>query len=144
MRSVCLPSSDPRLTIDFITAEIGGEDSFTWLAMAMSLAFAAVTPAFGALSDLIGRRFLGVGGAGLAIAGLAVVGTAHKMPVAIAGMAVTGAGAGICQVIGISGILELVPVRKRGKYLAIVFLFYLPLAPAPAYGWTANQSILIF
>ena len=88
------------MILAFITAEIGGEDSFTWLAMAMSLAFAAVTPTFGAMSDLIGRRFLGVLGAGWVIFGLAIVGTAHSMTVAIAGMAITGAGAGICQVIG--------------------------------------------
>ena len=111
--------------------------------MAMSLAFAAVTPTFGAMSDLIGRRFLGVLGAGWVIFGLAIVGTAHSMTVAIAGMAITGAGAGICQVIGISGILELVPVRKRGKYLGIVFLFYLPMAAAAAYGWYLDRSILI-
>jgi MFS family permease len=132
------------LTVAFIAADIGGEESFTWLAMAMSLAFAAVAPTFGALSDLIGRRFLGVMGACLVIAGLAVVGTAQNMPVAIAGMAVTGTGAGICQVIGISGILELVPLRRRGKYMAIVWLVYLPMAPAPGYGWSAEQSILIF
>ena len=102
----------------------------------MSLAFAAVALSCGALSDLIGRRYLGVLGAGLVVAGMAIVGTAQTMATAIGGMAVTGAGAGISQVIGVSSILELVPVKQRGRYLGTVFLLYLPMAAAPAYGFS--------
>lgn len=132
--------------------EIGGEGSYTWLGLGMSLAFAAVALSCGSLSDLMGRRYLGVFGAGLVVAGMAIVGTAHNMPVAIGGMAVTGAGAGISQVIGISAILELVPVKQRGRYLGTVFLLYSPMAAAPAYGkhfatklivaqlWSSNLS----
>jgi len=99
-----------------------------------SLGLAAVAPFAGAVSDLIGRRYPGVFGTVLIIVGMAVVGTAHQMNVAIGGMAIAGVGAGVCQVIGIAGIAELVPVNQRGRYIGTVFMLFSPMAPSTAYG----------
>ena len=49
--------------------------------------------------------------------GMLVVGTAHTMEVAIGGMAIAGAGAGLSELIGAAGVAELAPVRSRGKYI---------------------------
>ena len=95
---------------------------------------AAIAPFVGALSDLIGRRYLALAGSLITIVGMIVVGTAHRMAVAIGGMALAGVGAGIAITIGISGIVELVPVKQRGLYLGTVFLVFTAIAASPAYG----------
>jgi MFS family permease len=113
------------------------------LAIAYTLALAAVAPFAGAISDLIGRRYVALVGAGLIVVGMIVVGTAHKMQVAIGGMAITGAGAGLAELIGAAGVAELAPVRSRGKYIAIIFLLILPFAGSAAYGMTFVEIVLI-
>jgi MFS family permease len=102
--------------------------------MVNGLAFAAVAPFAGALSDLIGRRYVAVCGAVSIVAGMIVVGTAERIDVAITGMAISGAGAGVSQVVGISGIVEIVPVASRGKYIGSVFMLFCPFAASSAYG----------
>lgn len=88
----------------------------------------------GILSDKIGRRYFALVGPAFIIAGMAVLGTAQTMPVGIGGMALAGAGMGICQVIGISGVAEIVAVNHRGRILGSIYLLFSPMAPAPAYG----------
>lgn len=73
-------------------------------------------------------------GAGLVMLGMLVVGTAHTMEVAIGGMAIAGAGAGLSELIGAAGVAELAPVRSRGKYIGTIFLLILPFAASAAYG----------
>jgi len=119
---------------EYIAADIGGEDSYTWLATVYNLALAAVAPSAGILSDKIGRRYLALTGPLLIITGMAVFGTAQTMPVAIGGMAIAGAGGGISQTIGVAGVAEIVPVKHRGKFLGTVYLCFSPMAAAPSYG----------
>jgi len=123
-----------QLIKDFIAADIGGTDSYTWLAIVYSLAFAAIAPFIGTLSDRLGRRYIAPCGPALIIVGMAVFGTAKQMPVAIGGMAIAGTGAGISQVIGIAGVAEIVPVKHRGKFIGSIYLLFTPMAPATTYG----------
>ena len=120
--------------VEFTVKDIQGEDIKTWLPLVHQISIAAVAPFAGALSDLIGRRYLGIIGAIIVIAGSIVVGTAHHMPLAIIGMAIAGVGGAITFVIGFAGIVELVPVRARGRYIGTVFLCFCPLAASSAYG----------
>lgn len=114
--------------------QIGGGDISNWLPFVHSLGFAAVAPFAGSLSDAIGRRYLGIAGAVIVTVGMVVVGTAHKMPIAILGMGIAGAGSGITGVIGFAGIVELVPVHSRGRYMGTIFMVFSPMAAATAYG----------
>ena len=126
-----------RSCTDFVAytvADIGGTTSYAWLAIANTLALAAVAPFAGAISDLIGRRYVALLGAGLVVIGMIIVGTAHQMDVAIGGMAIAGAGAGLSELIGAAGVAELAPVRSRGKYIGTIFLLILPFAASAAYG----------
>jgi MFS family permease len=94
-----------------------------------------VAPFAGALSDLIGRRYLAIFGAAVVTTSMIVVGTSHEMKISILGMALAGAGGAFTGVIGFAGICELVPVKNRGKYIGSVFLAFSPMAPASAYGF---------
>ena len=126
-------------------ADIGGETSFSsfvlinklgfaWLGIANTLALAATAPFAGAVSDLIGRRYVALLGALLIIVGMIIVGTAHRMDVAIGGMSIEGVGAGLAELISLAGVAELAPVKSRGKYTGIIFLLILPFAASAGYG----------
>lgn len=67
----------------YIYAELGGTDRWVWFILANLLALAAVCPFVGALSDLMGRRYVAIAGAGLIVLGMIVCSTAHTMNIFI-------------------------------------------------------------
>lgn len=67
----------------YIYGDIGGVDRWVWFVLANLLALAAVCPFVGALSDLIGRRYVALLGALLIILGMIVCSTAHTMNIFI-------------------------------------------------------------
>jgi hypothetical protein len=82
----------------------------------------------------MGRRYVALIGAALVCIGMIIVGTAHRMDVAIGGMAVAGAGAGLGELVAAAGVAELAPVRNRGYYIGAIFLLILPFSASAAYG----------
>lgn len=54
-----------------------------WFVLANLLALAAVCPFVGALSDLVGRRYVALAGASFIILGMIVCSTAHSMNIFI-------------------------------------------------------------
>jgi len=63
----------------YIYADLGGTDRWVWFVLANLLALAAVCPFVGALSDLLGRRYVAIGGASFIVLGMIVCSTAHTM-----------------------------------------------------------------
>jgi MFS family permease len=118
----------------YVEADIGGSSSVSWVVMANSIATAASAPFAGAISDLFGRRHVGLVGCILVGVGMTMVGTAREINVVIGGTALVGVGAGFSEVVAAAGILELAPVRSRGKYMGLAFLIFLPLGPTQTYG----------
>jgi hypothetical protein len=137
-----------ELTVAYTVEDIGGNGSHTWLGIVNCLAVAAVSPVAGAVSDLVGRRYIGLSGVLLIIAGMIVVGTAHTM--SIGGMALAGVGSGLAQTVGVAGACEMVPVKHRGAYLGTIYLVFTPMAPASAYGillqlkWANCSAIVLY
>jgi len=122
------------MVLAFVVADLGGQDAEAWLGMANTLATAAIIPFVGAISDLVGRRWVVLSGLVLIMVGLVVLGLAQRMDVAIGAIAVAGVGAGLAEMIGFAGTLETIPVRARGKYLGILFLLYIPMAGCATFG----------
>jgi MFS family permease len=118
----------------FIDAEIGGQKSIAWVGMGNTLATAATAPFAGAICDLIGRRQVSLWGLVLIFVGMTVVGTAHSIETAIGGMSLVGVGAGLAEMVAAAGVMELVPVRARGKYIGILSLIFLPICGCQTYG----------
>ena len=98
------------------------------------MATAAIAPFAGAMSDLIGRRYVALLGSAFIIIGMIVVGTAKRMDIAIGGTAVAGVGGALAELVGFAGIAELAPVRRRGMYLGTALLFSLPFGASQTYG----------
>jgi hypothetical protein len=72
-----------------------------------------------------------------------VVGTAHRMDVAIGGTAIVGVGGGLAELVGFAGIQEMAPVKSRGKYMGTAFLFNLPFGAAQAYGTSLGIRLIL-
>ncbi|PQE05904.1 MFS drug efflux pump protein [Rutstroemia sp. NJR-2017a BVV2] len=118
----------------YIYGDLGGADRWTWFVLANLLALAAVCPFVGALSDLLGRRWVAMTGAGLIVIGMIVCSTAHSMNTFIGGMAIAGAGAGINELTALAATSELAPTAKRGKYVAVLIFTILPFCPSVLWG----------
>ncbi|KAJ8067292.1 hypothetical protein OCU04_004650 [Sclerotinia nivalis] len=114
----------------YIYGDLGGSDRWTWFVLANLLALAAVCPFVGALSDLFGRRYIAMFGAGLIVIGMIICSTAQSMNVFIGGMAIAGAGAGINELTALAATSELAPTAKRGKYVAVLIFTILPFCPS--------------
>ena len=133
----------------YIYGELGGTDRWVWFVLANLLALAAVCPFVGALSDLIGRRYVAMTGAAFIVLGMIVCSTAHHMNTFIgtsypyttdfrysctniypAGMALAGIGAGINELTALAATSELAPTAKRGKYVAVLIFTILPFCPS--------------
>jgi MFS family permease len=122
------------LIVAYTVADIGGASSEAWLGVANTLSVATVAPIAGSISDLIGRRYGALLATCMVCIGLIVVGTAHRMDVAIGGSAITGVGSGLAETIGTAGLLELAPVKWRGVYFGCALLVDLPFGAGLTYG----------
>jgi MFS family permease len=114
----------------YIYGDIGGADRWTWFILGYLFALGAVCPFVGSLSDLFGRRSVAIGGALLLIIGNIVSAKANTMNTFIAGMSLSGAGAGLCELTALAVTAELAPTRKRGTYVAILIFTILPFCPS--------------
>jgi MFS family permease len=118
----------------YIYADIGGADRWIWFVLANLLSLAAVCPFVGSLSDIFGRRYVAIVGAGLIVVGMIICSTAHSMNVFIGGMVFAGVGAGINELTALAATSELAPTAKRGKYVAILIFTILPFCPSVLWG----------
>lgn len=118
----------------YIYGELGGTDRWVWFVLANLLALAAVCPFVGAISDLIGRRYVALIGASFIVLGMIVCSTAHHMNIFIAGMALAGVGAGINELTALAATSELAPTAKRGKYVAVLIFTIIPFCPSVLWG----------
>ncbi|KAK4170724.1 major facilitator superfamily domain-containing protein [Triangularia setosa] len=117
----------------YIYRELGGIDHWVWFVSANLLATAAISPFVGALSDLIGRRYVALTGNALIVIGQIICGAATSMDAFIVGMAISGLGTGINELTALAGAAEIVPVSRRGYYVAAMILTILPFLPSVMY-----------
>lgn len=117
-----------------IYGDIGGVDRWIWMIIGNLIALAAVCPFTGALSDLVGRRYVAIFGSLLIIIGMVVASTAKIMNNMIAGMVLAGAGAGMNELTSIAGTAEMVPTAKRGPIVGLVVFSILPFCPSVLWG----------
>ena len=123
-----------------IYGDIGGVDRWIWMIVGNLIALAAVAPFTGAISDLIGRRYVAIVGSILIIVGMCVSSPAKNMNNMIAGMTIAGAGAGINELTAIAGTAELVPTAKRGPMVGLVVFSIVPFCPSVMYAQLITKA----
>ncbi len=102
-----------------VVATLGGIELYSWVAVAYILTSTIMTPIWGKMVDLIGRRPAFFGGMGLFLAGSALSGAAHSMAQLIAFRALQGLGAGALFPVGMTIVADLLPLEKRAKTIGL-------------------------
>ena len=100
-----------------IVGELGGLEHISWVVTAYLLAITVVTPLYGKLGDLYGRKVVLQGALVLFLIGSALCGLAQGMTELIAFRAIQGLGGGGLMVSAQAAIGDVVPPRERGKYM---------------------------
>ncbi|CAH0038999.1 unnamed protein product [Clonostachys rhizophaga] len=107
-----------------ILAEIPLGDDWIWLTNAFFLASAAFQPLLGQLTNLYGRRWTTIGVIVIFIVGSTICGVATNTAMLLAGRAVQGIGSGGILMAYDTIVSDLVPLRYRGNYIAVILLIY--------------------
>lgn len=107
-----------------IAAELNLQANYTWVTNAFFLTGAAIQPLFGQLANLYGRRWITMIIVAFFTLGSGIAGGATSGNMLIAGRAVQGVGAGGIYIIIDIIVSDLVPLRERGNYMAVILTIY--------------------
>jgi EmrB/QacA subfamily drug resistance transporter len=102
-----------------IVGELGGLNHLSWVVTSYLLAITIVTPLYGKLGDLYGRKVVLQGALIVFLIGSALCGQAQGMPELIAFRAIQGLGGGGLMVSAQAAIGDVVPPRDRGRYMGL-------------------------
>src|SRR6476469_2078748 len=99
-----------------IVGDLGGLNHLSWIVTSYLLAITIVTPLYGKLGDLYGRKIVLQGALVLFLIGSALCGLSQNMTELIAFRAIQGLGGGGLMVSAQAAIGDVVPPSERGKY----------------------------
>ena len=119
MLLAALDSTIVSTALPTIVGELGGLERLAWVVTAYLLAQTVVTPVYGKLGDLHGRKSVLQSAVIIFLIGSALCGISRNMPQLIAFRAMQGLGAGGLTVVTQAVIGDLVSPRERGKYQGI-------------------------
>src|SRR5215212_6466525 len=102
-----------------IVGDLGGLEHLSWVVTAYLLAVTAVTPLYGKLGDLFGRKVVLQGALVIFLVGSALCGIAQGMTELIAFRAIQGLGGGGLMVSAQAAIGDVVSPRERGRYMGL-------------------------
>ena len=102
-----------------IVGELGGLERLSWVVTSYLLAQTVVTPLYGKLGDLYGRKGVLQGAVVLFLVGSVLCGLSRTLPQLIAFRFVQGLGGGGLMVTAMAVVGDIIPPRERGRYQGI-------------------------
>jgi EmrB/QacA subfamily drug resistance transporter len=99
-----------------IVGDLGGLQHLSWVVTAYLLSSTVVSPLYGKLGDLYGRKLMLQSAIVIFLAGSALCGIAQNMTELIAFRALQGLGGGGLIVVAMAAVGDIVPPRERGRY----------------------------
>lgn len=125
-----------------IGRDLGALQNLSWVVTAYFLAAVAVTPLYGKLSDIYGRRPMVLVAIGLFTAGSVACALAPTMAVLILARAVQGLGGGALIALAQTVIADVVPPRERGRYQGYIGgVFALASVAGPVLGGVLSEHL---
>jgi EmrB/QacA subfamily drug resistance transporter len=119
MLMAALDSTIVSTALPTIVGDLGGLDHISWVVTAYLLAQTAVTPLYGKLGDLYGRKVVLQVGMAVFLVGSALCGISQSLTMLIAFRALQGLGGGGLIVSAQAAVGDVVPPRERGRYQGI-------------------------
>jgi EmrB/QacA subfamily drug resistance transporter len=119
MLLAALDSTIVSTALPTIVGELGGLAHLSWVVTAYLLAQTVVTPLYGKLGDLYGRKGVMQGAIVVFLAGSALCGSSQNMTQLIIYRAIQGLGGGGLVVTTQAIVGDIVPPRERGRYQGI-------------------------
>src|SRR5215813_7116197 len=101
-----------------IGREFGDFENLSWVIIAYLLSSTVVSPLYGKLSDIHGRRGMMLLAIGLFVVGSAMCAAAPNMAILIAGRTLQGVGGGGIVPLTQTTIADMITPRERGRYQA--------------------------
>ena len=114
-----LDSTIVATALPTIVGELGGLTHLAWVVTAYLLAQTVVTPLYGKLGDLYGRKIVLQSAIVLFILGSVLCGVATSITQLIVFRAVQGLGGGGLMVTTMAVVADIVPPRDRGRYQGV-------------------------
>src|SRR5882757_8162976 len=102
-----------------IVGDLGGLNHISWVVTSYLLAVTVVTPLYGKLGDLYGRKRVLQSALALFLVGSALCGLAQGMTELIAFRAIQGLGGGGLMVSAQAAVGDVVSPRERGRYMGL-------------------------
>jgi len=103
-----------------IVSEIGGVSHLSWIVTAYLLATTIVTPLYGKLGDLFGRKLILQSAVAIFLAGSALCGLAQNLLSLIVFRFIQGLGGGGLMVTTMAIIGDIIPPAERGAIKALL------------------------
>ncbi|HEX8245870.1 MAG TPA: MDR family MFS transporter [Longimicrobium sp.] len=143
MLLAALDSTIVATALPTIVGELGGIGHLSWVVTAYLLAQTVVTPLYGKLGDLYGRKRVLQSAVVIFLLGSALCGLARSLETLIAFRALQGLGGGGLMVSSMAAVGDVIPPRERGRYQGIFGgVFGLSSVAGPLIGgfFTSNLS----
>jgi EmrB/QacA subfamily drug resistance transporter len=119
MLMAALDSTIVSTALPTIVGDLGGLNHISWVVTAYLLAQTAVTPLYGKLGDLYGRKVVLQIGMAVFLIGSALCGLSQNLTELIVFRAIQGLGGGGLIVSAMAAVGDVVPPRERGRYQGI-------------------------
>lgn len=116
MLLAALDQSIVGTALPVIVSDLGGLNHLSWVVTAYLLTSTAMTPLWGKISDLYGRRIIFQTTIIIFLIGSALCGLSQNMPQLIVFRAIQGIGGGGLMAIAFAIIGDVIPPRERGRY----------------------------
>ncbi|KAI1441979.1 MFS general substrate transporter [Annulohypoxylon stygium] len=118
--SAAVESTVTSTALPRISGALDAGELYVWFVNAYTLTSTAFLPLFGQIADIFGRRWLTIGIVAVFALGSGISGGAATATMLIAGRAVQGVGGGGIILMIEMIVCDLVPLRDRGRFTAVI------------------------